>query len=190
MKKNLFLVLSVLSLSTFAAEPIRLNGAFTFDGIEHIQTKDIEIVPDRQPARVYELISQKYTCLYLASFYRCTKLSADRTIPAEIESELKSKYQFERFRFQVSDEQIILTNEAPSITEWDIPDVVRTNKEEIKMYQYFILSSGIHKIKIPFKQTEYILIQNDKKISSHVNKTLKIDRWKTKEFVILVNFTK
>lgn len=190
MKKLITLTLSVLSLSTFAADPIRLNGTFTYDGLEHVQTREVEVVSDRLPARVYELITQKYTCEYLARFYRCTKFSQDRSIPAELAAELKTKYQFERFRFKVSEEDVILTNQAPSITEWDIPDTVRTNKEEVKKYHYYLLESGIHKIKIPFKDAEWLLIENENKISSHVMKTIQIDRWKMKEFIILVNFTK
>jgi hypothetical protein len=74
--------------------------------------------------------------------------------------------------------------------EWDIPDTVKTNKEEINKYHYYMLESGIHKIKLPFQSDEWLLVQNEKKVSSHYMRTVTLDRWKMREFVILVNFTK
>lgn len=195
--KTKLLALSIISYSTIVAcgpalaeEPYRLEGTFSFENMEHVQTRDVEVVPQAKPDRLLELVKDKYTCEYLARFYRCVKISIDRSIPAELEAEIKDKFRFERFKFKRSQDDVILTNQAPALIEWDIPDTVRTNKEEVKKYHYYLLESGIHKIKLPFKTDEWLLVQNENKVSSHYSRTVTMDRWKMKEFVILVNFTK
>lgn len=189
MKTKLF-ALTFVSLTAFAQTPYRLEGTFSYENMDHVQTRDVEVVPQQKPDRLVELVKDKYTCEYLARFYRCVKISKDRAIPSDLENEIKSKYQFERFKFKTSTDDIILTNQAQAVIEWDIPDTVRTNKEEVKKYHYYLLDSGIHKIKLPFKSEEWLLVHDENKVSSHFSKTVTIDRWRMKEFVILVNFTK
>jgi hypothetical protein len=188
--KTILSTLALVSLSAFAQEPYRLEGTFTYDSMELVQSRDVEVVPNQNSGRVDELRTDKYTCEYIAKFYRCVKFSSETTIPDRLVEQVKKEFQFELFRFKPSMNDMIITNDAPALTEWDIPDTVKTHKEEISQYHYYLLEGGIHKIKLPLKSEQWLLVHNENKFSSHYMKTLQLDRWRMKEFVILVNFTK
>lgn len=191
MKTNILILLMFFSLSALGFAPIRLEGNFTFDSISLELSKDIEVVPASNKTRVEELKNDNFSCQHVAKFYRCSKFLKETTLPEALEREIRTLWVGKKISFKPSEADAVITNDSPAILEWDIPDTVKSGKDEVRKYHYYLLQSKIHKIKVPFNpDIQWLLIQDEGKISAHYLRTVQVDRWRMKEYVILINLLK
>ena len=191
MKKLIIAFVLVFPLISSASVPDRLEGTFSFSGMELVNAKEIEVVPLQNKERLKELKQDKYTCTVVQNFSRCTKTSTLSEIPEVLAYEIQSRYSSHVYNFTNSTESILLTNDAPAIKVWDIPDTVNGPEGEAQKYEYSILVSGFHKIKIPFLTgNTYFLVNNQEQISAHHFRTVQLTKFQMRAFTILAHFSK
>ncbi len=187
------LIFAALSLPflSHGSEPYRLEGDFTYQNLELLQTRDVEVVPQQQIERVEELRQDKYTCERAMNFYRCVKFIKNDQIPDRMKSSLLRQWNGVKLRFTRGPGNVILTNDAPSLTEWDIPDTVRKGSQQVPKYHYYLLKDEIHKIKVPFQnEEEWFLVRDERNISGFALTATETGKFRFREFVILINLAK
>ncbi len=187
------LIIAALSLPFLsqASEPYRLEGDFAYQNLELLQTRDVEVVPQQRSERVEELRQDEYTCERAMNFYRCVKFIKNDQIPDPMKASIVRRWDGVKLSFTRGPGSIILTNDAPSLTEWDIPDTVQKGPQEVRKYQYYLLERGIHKIKVPFKnEEEWFLIHDDRNMSGFALTATETGKFRFREFLILINLTK
>jgi hypothetical protein len=190
--KNLIAVIALsYPLLTRAGEPYRLDGEFAFRGLGLAQTRDVEVVPQQEPNRVEELKRDSYTCERAMNFYRCVKFVANDEIPERVAANLLKRWKGATVRFARGPGNVILTNDAPSLTEWDIPDTVQMGSREVRKYQYFLLEGELHKIKLPFRNgDEWFLVRDDANVTAFELTATETGKFRFRELLIHVNFAK
>ncbi len=191
MKTLLLLAAVSLTSLSHASEPYRLDGEFTYRNLELLQTRDVEVVPQQRSERVEELRQEKYTCERALTFYRCVKFIKNDQIPEQIKTSVLRRWETARVRFTRGPGNVILTNDAPSLTEWDILDKVRMGSQEVKKYHYYLLAGEIHKIKVPFAtEEEWFLVHDERRIAAFALPATETGKFRFREFVILINLAK
>ena len=97
------------------------------------------------------------------------------------------------FEFIASSSSPSITNESESLMEWDVFDRVSFEGFSVPEYHYYLIRNEpeIHKISIDFGSGKrWMIIQNDKSISTMVERTIRISNMKTRIFNLDVFFTR
>ncbi len=193
MKKIILSLAVVLPLSLFANEPIQLNGQYMFNRVETAVVRDTELVPSLNTKRFNELVADKYNCYLRGDFFYCQKFIHGQDMPEALKNEMNSIWKGRFFEFIASSNSPSLTNESDYLMEWDIFDYVRFEGFPVSEYHYY-LSKGepeTHKIVLNFGSGQkWMIIQNEKSISTPVEKTIRISNFKSKIYSLDVFFTK
>lgn len=183
------ILLSFVSLTTWASGPIRPKGLFTYFGPEVVQAREIEFVPSGNQERVKALMAQSYTCKNAGRFFKCTRSFTVTRIPQELLHRVTREWRLTRFNFIPSGSDVILVNEAPSITEWDVPDTVEWGDEVVTTYRSQRNDTGLEKAKIPFKSgTLEFIVSTDKFISTQKSYVFELDKFRQHEYSVEIHF--
>lgn len=196
MRNLIFLILSILFFNTYAAdEIIRPEGVYTFSDVKVAQVRDQEIVPLQNTKRYLELMEQKYQCTLVTKFYKCQKHIKNVELPFSIKNKLKKETEGKSFEFALSPMSPELINEAESINEWLVFDLVTFDGEQTSEYHYYLLKgsdgSEVHKAMIGFANNpQWPVIENSKTLYVPVQQVLKNGKFTSRIFELSLYFTK
>lgn len=196
MKNLILLTLSILSLNTFAVEEIiRPEGVYTFSDVKVAQVRDQEIVPQQNTKRYLELMKQKYQCSLVTKFYKCQKHIKNVELPFSIKNKLKKETKDKTFEFVLSPMSPELINQAESIEEWLVFDLVTFDGEQTSEYHYYHLKgsdgSDVHKAMIGFANNpQWPVIENSKTLYVPIQQVLNNGKFTSRIFELSLYFTK
>ena len=193
MKKIILSLAVLLPLSLFANEPIQLNGQYMFNRVETAVVRDTELVPSMNTKRYNELVANKYDCYLRGDFFYCQKFIHGEDMPVALKNEMNQLWSGRFFEFVASSNSPSVTNESEYLMEWDIYDTVRFDGFPVSEYHYYLLrrEPEIHKIVLNFGSGQkWMIIQNEKSISTPVERIVRISQFKSKIFSLDVFFTR
>jgi hypothetical protein len=191
MKKLIFTCCAIFSLSLLANEPIKLEGNFTYSGVELSQIRDIEIVPSSNNDRYKELVAIGFQCFLRGNFFSCQKFIKNESLPVILEKEITQTWTGINFDFISRQEFPTNTNESESLYEWDIHDTVKFNNQTVEDYHYYLLKDDqdIHKIVMKFVTgEEWLIVQSEKRVSSFLEKRIHSSKFTSRIYSVLLNF--
>lgn len=192
--KTLFLTLVVLlPLSTFANEAMKLDGRYTYNKVEVVQVRDVELVPSMNTARYNELVKDKFQCFLRGDFFMCQKHLKNIELPWNLNREVTDAWSGRFFEFTPSSLAPAMTNESESLLEWDIFDTVRFEGFHVSEYHYYLLKgqTDIHKIVMNFASgPEWMVVENESKLAMLIQKTVRTSNFKSRVFQLSLIFNR
>lgn len=195
MKKIIVLSFIALSNSVWAySTPImRPAGTYTYQGVEVLQVRENEVVPQLNMDRVYELIADQYNCYPRAQFFLCQKHVENVDLPAHLEKQVDAAWNGKQFVFNLSGLSPQQTNESESLLEWDILDSVTFGTETAPKYQYYILrgNPAVHKLSIHFPSlNQWFFVENVNLLKGHLQKVERLDNFRSRIFELHLKFSR
>lgn len=190
--KNLILVAIVIFSSKTYSQEFRPDGQFHFSGVTTEQVRDIEVVPQSNIDRYYELTKKNYNCELIADFFKCVKHLKGSELPDNYKQQIINQWREKTILFTQSTNSPALLNDAESLTEWKVFDKVNFSGQQAFDYDYLQLKgeNSLHKIAIRFPAEDvWAVLESKKTLYLPHSKTITTGRFNFRVYELALYFT-